>query len=72
MKTRSLLRWGLVLFSGLVFIAGVPLFVLTEQTDHYFAWTTQPSLTAAAFGAFYWASCALSLLSVREREWANA
>jgi hypothetical protein len=64
---------GLLLVAGvLVFLAGIPLFLGTEQTDLYFAWTIKPPLTAAALGAAYWASCALELLSARERVWARA
>jgi hypothetical protein len=42
---------GLLLAAGaLVFLAGFQLFILTEQTDLYFAWTIQPPLTAAFLG----------------------
>jgi len=40
----------------LLFIAGVQLFVLSEQTDLYFAWTIASPLTAAFMGAGYWAA----------------
>ena len=64
----------IILFAatGLVFVAGCQLFILTEYTDRFFAWTIQPPLTAAFLGAAYWSSCCLELLAAREREWARA
>ena len=63
---------GLLLAAGaLVFLAGLQLFILTEQTDLYFAWTIQPPLTAAFLGAGYFASFLLEVLAAREREWAR-
>ncbi len=66
------MRFMLYLAGALVFITGVQLFILTEQTDRYFAWTIQPPLTAATLGAAYWASCALELAAARERIWTHA
>jgi len=40
----------------LLFIAGVQLYILSEQTDVYFAWTIAVPLTAAFLGAGYWAA----------------
>ncbi len=57
---------------GLVFIAGIQLFILTDETDRYFAWTIQPPLTAAFLGAAYWSSCVLELTAAREHAWARA
>jgi len=34
----------------LVFLAGLQLYVLTERTDHWFAWTIAVPLTAATPG----------------------
>ena len=65
------LRRLLAVASGLVFLAGVPLFVGTEQTDRYFAWTVKPALTAAFLGASYWSSFFLEFLVSRERVWAR-
>ena len=58
--------------SGLVFLAGFQLFILTEQTDKYFAWTITPPITAAFLGAAYWASVAVELIAAREPLWARA
>ena len=64
--TRSLL-W---IAGGLVFLAGIQLFVFTERTETYFAWTIDVPLTAAFLGAGYWASVAFEWLAARERVWA--
>ncbi|OLC27590.1 MAG: hypothetical protein AUI42_02815 [Actinobacteria bacterium 13_1_40CM_2_65_8] len=66
------MRRMLLVASGLVFLAGVPLFVGTEQTDRYFAWTVQPPITAAFLGASYWASCIFELAAARQRIWVRA
>lgn len=60
------------LAGGLVTLAGIQLFVFTERTDQYFAWTIDPPLTAAFLGAAYWASVAFEWAGARERHWANA
>lgn len=48
------------------------LFLLTEYTDSYFAWTIQPPLTAAFLGAGYFSSFLLEFLASREKEWDKA
>jgi len=58
--------------SFLVLSVGISLYLLTNLTDTYFAWTITPPLTAAFLGAGYWASFLLELLSARERVWARA
>jgi hypothetical protein len=69
--TRGM-RMLLTIAGGLVFLAGVQLFVFSERTDEYFAWTIDVPLTAAFLGAGYWASVAYEWLAARERLWANA
>jgi hypothetical protein len=69
--TRGMRRM-LFVASGLVFTVGIQLFLLTDHTDRYFAWTINPPLTAASLGAAYWASFVLELLAAREREWSRA
>ena len=66
------MRWMLAIASGLVFLVGIQLFVFTERTGQYFAWTIQPPLTAAFLGAAYWSSFVLESLAARERIWAHA
>jgi hypothetical protein len=64
---------GMLWFGGfLVFLAGIQLYFLTEDTDRWFSWTIDSPLTAAFLGAFYWTSVALASLSARQRIWANA
>ena len=52
-------------------MAGIQLFVLSEQTETYFAWTIQSPLTAATFGAFYFGTMTFGFLSGRETRWAH-
>jgi hypothetical protein len=56
----------------LVLLAGSTLFVLSEQTESWFAWTIDLPLTAAFLGAGYWASVAFEWLAARERAWVYA
>lgn len=56
----------------LVFVAGVQLFVLSELTNQFFAWTIKSSLTAAFLGAAYLSTLPMLWNSARERVWANA
>jgi hypothetical protein len=57
--------------STLVLVIGIPLYLRSDRTDSWFAWTIHPPLTAAVLGAGYWASFVLELLSARERLWAR-
>lgn len=67
-----LMRVALLLGAFLVTLAAIQLYVLTDHTDRYFAWTIAVSLTAAFLGAFYWASAPLALLSGLQRAWVHA
>jgi hypothetical protein len=62
----------LLVASVLVFLVGISLYLLTERTDRYFAWTIANPLTAAFLGAGYWASGVLEFAASRERTWRNA
>ncbi len=66
------MRVLLFIASGLVFLVGISLFLLSDQTSRYFAWTVRPPLTAAFLGASYWSTALLTFLSARERGWAGA
>jgi hypothetical protein len=66
------MRRLLIIAGVLVFLAGVQLFVFTERTATYFAWTIEPPLTAAFLGASYWASVALEWRAAGETAWARA
>jgi hypothetical protein len=66
------LRRLLQLFAGLAFVAGVLLFVLSEETNRFFSWNVEPPLAAAFLGASYWAAFLLILWSSRQTSWARA
>src|SRR5215208_2515325 len=67
------MRWNLLSSVVLCFFAGLSLFVATDQTDQFSAWTINSHITAAFIGAAYWgAGVFLTLLSARERDWARA
>ena len=59
--------FGLVL--PLLFIAGIQLFVFSEQTANYFAWTFASPLAAAFMGAGYWAAMFHAYSGVRAKGW---
>jgi hypothetical protein len=56
----------------LVLLAGTQLFVFTERTDEFFAWTITNPLTAASLGAAYWGSFVIEAVAAREKSWVNA
>src|SRR5262249_26292615 len=66
------MRWLLFTATVLVFLAGFQLFVFTEHTATYFAWTIVNPLGAAFLGAAYWAAVAIAALAGRPALWANA
>jgi len=66
------MRWLLIVAGFLVLLAGFQLFILTEYTDQYFAWTIQPFLTAAFLGGGYFASSLMEFLASRKTNWAEA
>src|SRR5436190_22453114 len=59
--------YGLVL--PLLFIAGIQLFVLSGQTETYFAWTFAAPVSAAFMGAGYWAAMFHAYSGVRAKGW---
>ena len=59
--------YGLVL--PLLFIAGIQLFVLVEQTQTYFAWTFAAPFSAAYMGGGYWAAMFHAYTGARSRDW---
>jgi hypothetical protein len=61
--------YGLVL--PLLFIAGVQLFILSAQTETYFAWTFAAPIAAAFLGAGYWAAMFHAYIGARGRAWAT-
>jgi hypothetical protein len=53
----------------LLFIAGIQLFVLAEQTETYFAWTFAAPFSAAFMGGGYWAAMFHAYTGARSRDW---
>ena len=70
--TRPLMRFALILGAVLTCLSGVQLFVLTERTADFFAWTIAAGSSATTIGAFYWTACVLSYLSWRRQPWVRA
>ena len=66
------MRWTLLITSALPFLAGLSLFVGTDMTDDWSAWTIESAITAAAIGAAYWGAFFIKFLSGLERIWARA
>ena len=60
--------YGLVL--PLLFIAGVQLFLLSEQTETFFAWTFGAPVSAAFLGAGYWAAMLHAYTGAHSKSWA--
>jgi hypothetical protein len=52
-------------------IAGVQLYILTDRTDRYFAWTIGNPLSATFLGGGFWTGTLLLLFALREDAWAN-
>src|SRR5215470_9731581 len=61
--TNRLMRFVLILGAVLTLISGTQLFVLTDHTAEFFAWTIAAGSSATVMGAFYWTACVLSFLS---------
>ena len=59
-------------FVALTALATNQLFVLSEHTDAWFAWTIRPPLTAAFLGGGYGAGFLMVLLALRTHAWAHA
>lgn len=66
------MRWWFAVDMVLVFIAGVQLFVLSEYTNQFFAWTIKSTFTAVFLGAAYFSTLPMLWNSYRAHTWANA
>ncbi|MFL6128279.1 MAG: hypothetical protein ACJ73E_04350 [Mycobacteriales bacterium] len=62
----------LCVFVVLTALATNQLFVLSDHTDAWFAWTIRPPLTAAFLGGGYGAGFLMVLLALRSHAWAHA
>jgi len=65
-------RWLLLVAAGLVFLAGVQLFVFPLDTSTHFAWTIASPMTAVFLGASYWSAVGLELSGAMARRWTVA
>jgi hypothetical protein len=63
-------RWGLITVAILVFFVGIPLFILSTETERLFAWTIKSPLTAAFLGAGYWSAFTPAVLALYQPAWA--
>ena len=70
--TSNGMKWLLLAAGSLVLLAGFQLFLLTEYTDQYFAWTIQPFITAAFLGGGYFSSFLMEFLASRRTRWVEA
>jgi hypothetical protein len=70
--TMPVTRVMLFMAGILVLAVGFSLYILTGQTERYFAWTVGSLLTAAFLGGSYWSAAVLEFLSGRERVWVNS
>jgi hypothetical protein len=68
LRGLTLLFW---VATGLVVVASWQLFVLSGQTDRFFAWKIALPLTAAIDGAFYLAAVILLVSAARARTWSE-
>ena len=61
------------MWAAFVFVAaaGVSLFLLSERTSEFFAWTIKPPVTAAFLGCGYLAVATALGLGLRESDWAR-
>ncbi len=66
------LKYLLMLASLLAFLAGVQLFVLTEFTDRYFAWTIKSHITATFLGACWLTASVLFFMCSQKKRWSDA
>src|SRR5689334_15068311 len=60
-----------VLVLPLLFIAGVQLFILSSQTETYFAWTFAVPIAAAFMGAGYWSAMSHAYLGSHAKAWSD-
>jgi hypothetical protein len=62
-------RVALACFVFLQSLGGLSLYIFSERTDEFFAWTIGAPLTAALMGAAYWAALPTFLMALLSREW---
>lgn len=67
-RSARVFMWTACVF---VAAAGASLFLLSEQTSDFFAWTIKPPVTAAFLGCGYLAVATALVLGLREADWAR-
>jgi hypothetical protein len=60
----------MVAFAVLSTIGVISLFVFSDRTEDWFAWTVVPPLTACFFGACFGSTLVIEVFSARQRAWA--
>jgi hypothetical protein len=71
-RVVPVMTWVFVVGSVLVAAAAFQLFVLTDHTESFFAWTIDYGLSAAFLGAFYVTAFVLAVGSARASQWTHA
>jgi len=66
------MRFALIVGAFFSFASGVQLFVLTDHTEAFFAWTIASGASATILGAFYLTACTIALLSWHRQPWVRA
>jgi hypothetical protein len=64
-------RAAFMIAAGFATIAGIQLYILTDHTDQFFAWTIAAPLSATFLGGVYWSGAALFYAALTERVWAH-
>ena len=70
-RTHPALRIWFCITASVVILGGVQLYLLTENTEKYFAWTIAVPISAAVLGAFYFTGAPLLFLYAAQKSWAR-
>lgn len=70
-RTHPALRIWFCITASVVILGGVQLYLLTESTEKYFAWTIAVPISAAVLGAFYFTGAPLLFLYAAQKSWAR-
>ena len=70
-RTHPALRIWFCITASVVILGGVQLYLLTENTEKYFAWTIAVPISAAVLGAFYFTGAPLLFLYAAQTSWAR-
>lgn len=70
-KTNLPLRITFVVTGVVVVLGGVQMYILTENTEKYFAWTILVPVSSAVLGAYYFTAAPLLFMYAAQRTWAR-